>query len=357
MVTSVFSISTDDGRLAAGPSQSRERALRDCVAGPENALLQTAADSVFDHRTTYSPLVLVGPSGAGKSSFIRGLVAHWNAVQPALPVVAMPARLFARDYVARCHTGGLGEFRSRFRAAKMVVIDDLDLLASKPACQREIALVLGDLLDRAGLFVAALRTMPASLTTWQPALISRLSAGLVVPVVPPSEHASKALLLRLAPQHRLLLDPRAAHILSRSLRGAAADIDSALSELAQSVGPNCQRIDARQAQRFVDHRLAQSQPSLRQISDRVSKYFHVNTRNLLGPRRHRSVTIARGIAIFLAREQTGKSLREIGVHFGGRDHSTILHAYRQTERMLKSSTALATAVQELAADLSGRLHG
>jgi chromosomal replication initiator protein len=180
-----------------------------------------------------------------------------------------------------------------------------------------------------------------------PALRSRLSAGLIVSLVPPAAAARLALIERFASLRRIALPTAAARTLADGLSATAPELSGALAELQLQADFDQSSIDVSGVRRFLADRQLQLRPSLRTIASRAAKYFGLRMSDLKSSSRRRAVVQARGVAIYLARQLTDKSLKQIGDYFGGRDHTTVLHSVHSTESRLRSDPTSRRAAAEI----------
>lgn len=323
------------------------------IAGSENLLVVSAARAVVERRElAYNPLVLYGPPGTGKSLLADGIVAAWRERAPRSKIVQLSAADFARQCTAAIEDDTLAAQRAQWRDADLVVLDDLGQLGGKATPQQELKLLLDALDDDGPQLVLTSRLAPAEMSTLSVPLIGRLQAGLSLPLALPAAEARLALLKHYAASRAIELDPAAARELAGALTGAAPELFGALLELhvTQKTDPHAtpgSAIGLEAVRTYLASREVRQEPNLRGITSLTAKYFGLKVADLTSPSRRRVVVLARGVAMYLARELTGKSLEQVGSHFGGRDHTTVLHSYRNTEERLRSDPDTRRAVNEL----------
>ena len=184
------------GKSPAGGNSSSV-GLQTFVAGPENRLAEVAVEAVLGKGDgTYSPIVFYGPSGTGKSHLALGLAGAWKACFRREPVIYVTAVDFARGLAEAIQTKTTEDFAGRYRRASLLVLEDVGHLAGKEAAQRELSLTLDALRDAGSRVVITSIVIPAELAEFSPGLRGRLTAGLVVPLAPPSRDA-RLVILRL----------------------------------------------------------------------------------------------------------------------------------------------------------------
>ena len=206
---------------------------------------------------------------------------------------------------------------------------------------------LDEVADAGGRVVLTASVAPERLAGIAPGLRSRLVAGLAVPLARPGAEARLVILTRLAKLRGISLSEEAARILTEGLDVTAPGLLGALVQLEMSVEARGGTIDAEAAQQYVAARSGPLPPSLHQIARATARHFSLKLNDLRSPSRRRSVVIARGVAMHLARTLTRQSLEQIGRYFGGRDHTTVSYGCRRTEERLKNEPAVRQAVLQL----------
>jgi chromosomal replication initiator protein len=252
---------------------------------------------------------------------------------------------YARQYAAAIAGDWLDAFREQHRSSALFVLDGIGQLASKRAAQQELCRTLDILSDQEAFVVITDRTLPWHLTSLAPALQSRLSAGLAVPLAVPGGAVRRMVLERLATERGLTMTKRTVDALVAGLAVPLARLHEGLASLqAQSAGSSIELRDVRQ---FLLGQHRAKAPTLKNIALVTAKYYGLKLSELKSPLRRQQLVAARGIVIYLARRLTGESLMTIGAFLGGRDHTTILHGYQRTEKLIKRDPMTRHAVAEL----------
>jgi chromosomal replication initiator protein len=349
VVNGIFTIPLG-GRIpgASSGSESARVPSSAFVAGPENRLTGTALRAYMEQPATrFSPLVLYGPHGAGKSHLVHGLVDWRTEHFPRDRTGCLPGREFAREHAAALAQHRLEEWRDELNRLSLFVLEDLGQLAGKHAAQHELARLLDELEDREAMVVVTALSLPTHATVFSPALRSRLSAGLAVPLSLPGPEARRAILHRLATARGLVLSKRTINGLAGSLAASVPTLVSTLLELDLHGQLEGQPIDLRRVRQIATERRTAQAPTLREIASLTAKYFGLKLADLKSPQRRQPLVAGRGVAMYLARLLTDKSLSEIGAYFSGRDHTTVLHGCRRTEGLIGHDRATRQAIAEL----------
>lgn len=322
---------------------------REFITDAQNAAVRVAADAFLARDPQHNPLVICGATGTGKSHLIGGLLRRWKHAYPDHKSVSTTGADFARAYAAAIETDSLDEFRSRFRHTNLLVIDNLEELERKEQAQLELGRCLDELLRHGRQIAATIRNSLFDAALVKP-LISRLSAGLAVSLNAPGLHARREIIVRLAESHQLRLSDASVDLLARKLDGTVLQLANAISELQTGCDRENETVDVKTIQSFLATRDRRREPTLRTITTRVSRYFNLKSADLKSKTRRQVVVRARGVAMYLARQLTSKSLQQVGTHFE-RDHTTVLHACRQTESLIESDPPTRQAARELTEQL------
>ena len=350
MVNGVFTIPLVGRR---GDPKNGPEGAAEFIAGPENRLAAHALRSYLEPVVTpYSPLVLYGPRGTGKSHLVDGLIAYWAEHFPKRAASCFGGLEFAREHSAAISEDRLDEWRRELQGVSLFVLDDVSRLATKSRAQRELVRLLDTLADHDALVVVTDRSLPTHCSHLLPALRGRLSAGLVVPVSLPAAETRRVILERLAAARGLALSKRALQSLADSLPAGVPALIRVLLELDLHSQLNGQPIDASHVRQFVAACARANAPSLRDVAMAAAKHFGLTLADLKSPSRRQPLVRARGVAMYLARQLTGKSFDEIGAYFGGRDHTTVLYGCRRTEGLLARDPATRQTVAELKRQLN-----
>lgn len=328
--------------------------LPDFIVGPENLTLRYLFDNTSIARLQeLSPIVLYGEGNVGKTALSITLAVTWSRLTSLRPLCFTTGKTFVSDYSAAVEIDDLDSFRHRHRACKLLLIDNLEELASAPASQNELVATL-DVLQQLSLpVVVTVNRLPSTITGLSSALTSRLSGGFSVPLLKPQaatvSELVPALVGSIDPQ--LPLESLRELCLKFATRNLSAlDFHRLVTIAAQNKSASGY-IDLQIVSKLANQLFSGEGPTLPGIAKIVARKMLVRLVDMRGNTRQANIVRARGLAILLSRRLTSSSLQRIGEFFGGRDHSTVIHAYRKTELLLNSDTELANLMLEVQAEV------
>lgn len=339
------------------PPKSRPKGpvelLPEFLAGPENQLIAYVLQHDAPLIERGNPLLLFGSGGSGKSALARLFAQRELQRTERRRLLVEPAAEFARRYAEAIESDDLDHFRSRYRRAEVWVIEDLQGIAAKTAAQDELAHRLDARLAEAGPVIAVSRRLPTEQRNLRPGLASRLLPGLTIPVELPGPETRRALVADLAAQHQLPIAADLVNHLSDALPAAlpARRLAGIIQYLVALRDESGGAVDPWLVAQAVEAATVTAEPSIGAIAQAVARRFKLKASDLKSATRRQQVVRARGLAMLLGRRMTDSSLQEIGRYFGGRDHTTVMHACRKTERMLDESHELARAADEVVEQL------
>ncbi len=302
----------------------------------------------------FSPLFLHSGTGQGKTHLMHAIGHAFIAAQPGARVIAMSAERFMFDFVAALRARDTFAFKMRLRSADLLLIDDLQFIAGKDSTQEEFFHTVNEIMGAGKRLVISADRCPQALEGIEQRIIGRMAMGLVADIKAPSLELRRTILdrkMRDLPDARVpvdVLDMLAARITGniRELEGAlnrvvayaqltgeAIDLDFAVSTLGDVLRGSLRRV------------------TIDEIQKLVSTHFDLKPVDLVSARRARAVARPRQIAMYLAKRLTTRSLPEIGRKFGGRDHSTVIHAVRRIEELRDTDRDVDGAVRALMREL------
>ena len=336
------------------PRQRLAMPLKHFVAGPENALADLAAASVTDQWARFNPLLISGLAGVGKTHLLHCLIQASRMVYPGLRSQWLTGADYARAIADGIDVDSLADVRQLHRSVDLLILDGLHELAAKPIAQQELTHTIDSLVEQDGQVVVSSRVALDELTSLLPALASRLAGGLHFPLVPPAAATRDVILAELAQQNDVVIPPPVRRRLTsdsdrqRSRPYLVNDLTAAIAELHCFSQPTDGHA-AEAVDRFVSRTDHLGEVTVKEINKRVAKYFNVTVRELTSNSRRKTVVRARALAVYLIRNLVGSSFQVIGQNLGGRDHTTMMHAFHRANEWLESDAGFARAAAEVGA--------
>jgi chromosomal replication initiator protein len=309
------------------PADSRQPAAeRPYVLGVENATIAHLLGRILagEFAELPHPLVIYGHAGVGKTHLARGLA---QAVRHAhsLSVAYLTAKAFSQAYSAAVFRDTVERWRETMRSHQLIVIEEVEQLETKRASQRELRYLLDDWQDTGSHALLTSRQPPNLLRGLMPDLRSRLMGGLSLRLLPPEIPARREIVRREMSQFPQAWDESAVLGIAERMASTPRELRTAVACLATPAG-NESPWDAETMRR-------PRRVTLDRIAKQTARHFQVTLADLRSPARRRQVVVARGVVVYLTREMTGLSLDRIGKYLGGRDHSTVLHAWQRTQEL------------------------
>jgi len=327
------------------------------VIGDGNRLAHGAALAVAEQPgQTYNPLFIQGPPGLGKTHLLHAIGNYVRAYGGGLSVRYATAEMFTTEYVTASRGGGMRDFHERFRHTDVLLIDDVQFLAEKMKTEEEFFHTFNALYEAGSQLVLTSDRPPGELDTLEQRLRERFACGLIAELEPPTIDVRLAILrtrARLDALHGVPEDTLAEiarHVSSsvRALEGALIRVVAYASLRGQTPTPD---LAANLLQKLYP-RPTDGPPSLADIQSATAEACDVTRDELLAQDRRPKVAFARQVAMYLARELTEESLPAIGKQFGGRNHSTVMHAHRRIKASLQNDAETARVVD----GVRGRLN-
>lgn len=302
------------------------------VTGKANQLARAAAIQVANNPgVSYNPLFLYGGVGLGKTHLIHAIGNQVFAENPSVKIRYIHAEQYVRDVVTAYQRKGFDDFKRYYHSLDLLLIDDIQFFAGKSRTQEEFFYAFEALIAAKKQIIITSDTYPKEITGMDDRLISRFDSGLTVAVEPPELEMRVAILLKKASQEGAVLSDDVAFFVAKHLRSNVRELEGALRKILAYSRFHGKDItidvvkDALKDLLSVQNR----QISVENIQKTVADFFNIKVADMYSKKRPANIARPRQIAMYLAKELTQKSLPEIGELFGGRDHTTVLHAVRK----------------------------
>jgi chromosomal replication initiator protein len=300
------------------------------VTGKANQLARAAALQIAEHPTSYNPLFIYGGVGLGKTHLIQAVGNHILAQNPAAKIRYTHAESYIADVVRAYQHKSFEEFKRHYRSLDLLLIDDIQFLGGKSRTQEEFFYLFNTMIEAHKQVVITCDKYPKEIEGIDARLISRFGWGLTVALDPPELEMRVAILLAKAAQAKARLDEQVAFFIAKHIRSNVRELEGALKRVMAYASFHGNDISLALTKEALKDLLAvqNRQISIDNIQKTVADYYKIRITDMHSKKRSRAVARPRQIAMALAKELTQLSLPEIGSNFGGRDHTTVLHACR-----------------------------
>lgn len=301
------------------------------VTGRANDLARAAAQQVaINPGTSYNPLFIYGGVGLGKTHLIHAIGNSIYAANPAMEIRYVHAEDYFSDMVRAFQQNSRDSFKQYYRSLDLLLIDDIQFFNRKDRTQEEFFYAFNALIEAKKQIIITSDTYPKDVQGLEERLISRFDWGLTVTIDPPELEMRIAILKKKAEAERVSISDEVCFLIAKNLRSNVRELEGALNRVIAYAGFHGKEISldvAKDALRDIIS-ATNRQISLEQIQKTVSDFYKIKVSELHSKKRTRAIARPRQIAMWLARELTSHSLPEIGDFFGGRDHTTVIHACR-----------------------------
>jgi len=325
------------------------------VEGKSNQLARAAAIQVSESGAdAYNPLLMYGGSGLGKTHLMHAVGNLMLGARPAAKVVYLHSERFVADMVKALQHNAMNEFKRHYRSVNALLIDDIQFFAGKERSQEEFFHTFNALIELEHQIILSCDRYPKEVSGLEDRLKSRFGWGLTVAVEPPDLETRVAILMSKAIEHGVRLPDEVAFFVAKRIRSNVRELEGALRRIVANSRFTGREITLDFAREALSDLLAVQAKliTIENIQKTVAEYFKIRVSDLVSAKRNRSIARPRQIAMRLAKELTSHSLPEIGKGFGGRDHTTVLHACRKVEELIETDPRIAEDYSNLIRTMS-----
>ncbi len=343
----------DKGHLSA-PLDPRFT-FENFVVGKPNELAHAAARRVAEacaspaHTVPFNPLFLYGGVGLGKTHLMHSIAWHVRLQAPARKVIYLSAEKFMYQFIRAVRFRSTIDFKEEFRSVDLLMIDDVQFISGKDSTQEEFFHTFNALVDQNRQIVITADKSPADLAGLEERMRSRLGWGLAADIHPTTYELRLGILQSKAEQAGLSLPQKVMEFLAHKIVSNVRELEGALNRIIAQMQLVGREMTLESAQELLHDllRANERRVTIDEIQRRVAEHFNIKMAEMTSARRARAVARPRQVAMYLAKQLTSRSLPEIGRKFGGRDHTTVMHAVRKIEELMASDRALGEDVDLL----------
>ena len=325
------------------------------VVGKPNELAHAAARRIAEScvaakRTVpFNPLFLYGGVGLGKTHLMHAIAWHIRTQIPARKVIYLSAEKFMYQFIRALRFKSTMDFKEQFRSVDVLMIDDVQFISGKDSTQEEFFHTFNALVDQNRQIVISADKSPSDLEGMEDRMKSRLGWGLVADIHPTTYELRLGILQAKAEQRKAAIPPKVMEFLAHKITSNVRELEGALNRILAHATLIGRTISLESAQEVLHDLLRANdrRVTIDEIQKRVAEHYNIRLSDMHSARRARAVARPRQVAMFLCKQLTPRSLPEIGRKFGGRDHTTVMHAVRKIEELRATDRTLAEDVELL----------
>jgi len=328
--------------------------FKDFVVGKSNELAFSACRRVADSEDVpFNPLFLYGGVGLGKTHLMHAIAWQRNKLNPKLKILYLSAEKFMYEFIKALRLKNTVAFKEQFRSVNLLMIDDVQFIIGKESTQEEFFHTFNALADQNRQMVISADKSPSDLEGLEERLRSRLGWGLVADIHPTTYELRLSIIEAKIEKYNIDLSKDVIEFLAHKITSNVRELEGALTRLAAHVTLVGRNVDLEIAEDLLQDLLRASdrRTTIDQIQKKVAEHFNVKISDMHSARRSRTVARPRQIAMFLAKNLTTRSLPEIGRKFGGRDHTTVIHAIKKVQELVKNDSSLSEDIEILTRSL------
>ena len=330
------------------------------VVGSSNKFAWSAAKAVADapgKPKGYNPLFLYGESGLGKTHLLYAIAHAIHAKHPDFRIVYIKGDAFTNELIAAIQSGKNQEFREKYRAADVFLMDDVQFIAGRQASQEEMFHTFNTLYEQGKQIVFTADRPPKEMLRLDDRLKTRFEWGLPVDIQPPDYETRVAIIKNKAISRGMNLPEPVLSFIAENITANVRQIEGTVNKILAFQELLGQQVDVDTVTRAVRDMFKDKQdfmPSPDAIIEEVGKFYSIDPLDIKGQARTKDTVMARQVAMYEIRRMTNLSLKEIGRVFNGRDHTTAMHSIERVEKLIKDSPEQAEAIKDINANINAR---
>ncbi len=345
----------NNNSYSADINLNRKYTFDEFVAGSSNQFAYAAAMAVANNpATTYNPLFIYGGVGLGKTHLVNAIGNAILKKSPHMRICYYTSEKFMNELINSLRYNRMDEFRNKFRSMDVILIDDIQFIAGKERTQEEFFHTFNALYESHKQIIVTSDKFPKDIPGLEERLRSRFEWGLIADIQPPDVETKLAILKMKAEQNSIRLPEDVALFLANSICNNVRELEGYLIRIGAYASLTAIPISLEMARDVLKDILVErnKELSVEEIIKRVSVHFNIKISDIKSAKRLKAVVLPRQIAMYISRQLTPSSYPEIGDRFGGKDHSTIIHAIRKIEKLMIEDFQLRTTIENLKKELT-----
>jgi chromosomal replication initiator protein len=345
-----------------GVDQAREIGLKEkysfdsFVVGSSNRFAHAASLAVSDSPAkAYNPLFIYGGTGLGKTHLMHAIGQRVLEKSPKAKVLYISSEDFTNQLISAIQNRSTLDFRKKYRSVDVLLIDDVHFIAGKDSTQEEFFHTFNTLYDAHKQIVVTSDRPPKEIQKLEERLVSRFLYGLVTDIQPPDFETRIAILKKKSEKETIALSEEVFYFLAEKIKTNIRELEGALMRVVASAKLIGKEVTIDLTKELLKDMIIEGEKkvSVDLIQKKVSEYFDIKLSDMRAKKRSKAIAYPRQIAMYLTRQLTDYSLPEIGEQFGGRDHTTVMHAHDKIENDLKNKEGFRALIDRLVASIKG----
>ena len=328
------------------------------VVGPSNKFAHAAARAVADHPAqNYNPLFIYGESGLGKTHLLYAIAHKIHDEHPDYRIVYIKGDAFTNELIQAIREGRNQEFREKFRSADVFLMDDVQFIAGKDTTMEEMFHTFNTLYENKKQIVFTADRPPKEMLKLEDRLKTRFEWGLIADIQPPDYETRMAIIKNKAIRMGVELPEAVLQYIAENITANVRQIEGTVNKIMALRDLEGSNIDAATVTRAVRDMFKDKtdiMPTADVIIEEVCNFYNIENSALRGQGRTKDTALARQVAIYLIREMTNLSLKEIGKEFENRDHTTVLHSIERIEKLKKTTPEISEVIKDIRANINAR---
>lgn len=314
------------------------------VVGNSNQFAHAASKAVAEApgKTAFNPLLIYGGVGLGKTHLLQAIASYALSHVTAMKVIYISSEKFISDFITSIQNNKTTEFTSLYRGVDLLLVDDIQFFTNKERTQEEFFHTFNTLHQRGKQIVLTCDRLPRELQGLEERLISRFLWGLVTDIQTPDLETRVAILQKKADNDGVVIPHDVLLYIAQNIKSNIRELESCLIKLLAYSSLTGQEISAEMAQEVLHDQIESTRKwiTIESLQETVASYFNLSSDLLRARTRKKEIVVPRQIAMYLCKHLTDSSLKTIGLHFGGRDHTTVIHAQQTIEEKLQKNPQL-----------------